>query len=184
MAFRNSSQHYGFITKLLHASIALLIISQYFLVYCKNYLLLKESELAKFFITGLHKPLGVVTLGLVIFAAIWHLLNRQPEFPIAMATWQRFTAKITHLLLYLSMLVMSSSGIIMTTAFANPANIFGLYKLPLFINQNKELGKIAFNIHETTSFALLALIILHTLAALEHHFIEKDNVCRRMFFSK
>jgi cytochrome b561 len=35
-------------------------------------------------------------------------------------------------------------------------------------------------VHETAAWVLLALVSLHTLAALKHHFVDKDSVLGRM----
>lgn len=59
MSLKDSEYSYGPVTKFLHWSIALLIVFQVFIVYYKRYVLSEGSELGKFFIGGLHKPIGV-----------------------------------------------------------------------------------------------------------------------------
>jgi cytochrome b561 len=57
-----------------------------------------------------------------------------------------------------------------------PASLFGLFRIPL-------LPDFAINwhlIHNWGGKAVLALIGLHALAALKHHFIDRDDTLRRM----
>lgn len=178
--FRDTAQRFGVISKFLHWAIAGLIILQYCIIFWKRNMLPENSPLADFLIGGLHKPIGVVLLTLGIAAIVWRLVNPKPDFPAGMVLWQQIIAKLTHLLLYLGLLVMTLSGITMTMTAGYDINIFNLYTVTPFFAKNKELSKLLFNIHEVTSIILLGLIGLHFLAALKHHFIDKDNVLVRM----
>jgi len=180
MSLADSEHRYGTITKLLHWSIALLILLQYFWVYWKQYVLPQGSALGSFFIASLHKPLGSVTLILAVCAILWRCYNPKPAFPTHMPTWKRFAAKTTHKLLYLAILVMPTSGMLMTNTAGYGVNLFNLYTLPALIAPNKNLSHLFYDIHEISSYILLGLIILHFLAAMEHYFIEKDNVLQRI----
>ncbi|KGP62672.1 hypothetical protein EP47_02460, partial [Legionella norrlandica] len=57
---------------------------------------------------------------------------------------------------------------------------FGLFVLPNLVSPD-ENNRILFQwIHEWFGYALIAAILLHTAAALKHHFINKDDILRRM----
>ena len=45
---------------------------------------------------------------------------------------------------------------------------------------NRELAGTIIEAHEVAGKALIALIALHVIGALKHHFVDRDNVLRRM----
>jgi cytochrome b561 len=57
--------------------------------------------------------------------------------------------------------------------------IFGSYDLAFFTH-NENLFSIVRNVHEFCTNAIIALIIIHILAALYHHFIVKDETTSNM----
>jgi len=104
----------------------------------------------------------------------------KPAYPPTMARWEMKAARAVQLLLYVSILVMPISGVLMSVAAGKPPNFFGYYEIPQFIEKNEFISKFFFNIHATTSYIVIGLVILHTAAALKHHFINKDRVLKRM----
>ena len=52
--------------------------------------------------------------------------------------------------------------------------------IPLKIAQNDTINSIGRELHEINAWILTALVAVHILAALYHHFILKDNVLKRM----
>ena len=57
---------------------------------------------------------------------------------------------------------------------------FGVWPIPDLISRDKVLGHQLQELHEALNWALLALISTHVLAALKHHFIDKDQILKRM----
>lgn len=73
----------------------------------------------------------------------------------------------------------------MSVAADRIPNYFGLFKAPLpWIEPNKSLAKLMAESHEIIAWILIAFITLHVLGALKHHFIDKDNVLKRMLPGK
>jgi len=180
MQLKDTGSRFGSIAQFFHWIVAVLVLTQYYLVYWTEWVLPKKSPQAIFYISGLHKPIGVLLLLLIFLAFCWRVSNSRPTFPSTMAKWEKIAAHLTHMLLALCVLVMAMSGLIMSTAAGYPPNFFGLYQIPTFISANKALSQLCFNIHVITSYALISLIGLHVLAALKHHFIDKDPVLKRM----
>ena len=85
-----------------------------------------------------------------------------------------------HKALLMAALGMSLSGLLMSVAAGRPPNFFSLYQVPTFMEKNEVFSKSCFGVHETVGGILLCLIILHVLAALKNHFIDKDTILRRM----
>ena len=178
--FKNSPLQYGSMSKFFHWGLFLLVLIQFMIIFWVFYVLPPKSPEVPFLIGGLHKPIGMLVLGLVVLALIWKALNVRPLFPPAMKQWEITTARLTHNLLYLCLIVMPVSGLIWSLAAGYPPSFFGLFQVPPFIEKNKEIAELYANIHMYAGYLLLALIVLHTLAAFKHHFIDRDNVLKRM----
>ena len=135
---------------------------------------------AKLQLVSWHKWTGVTIFFLVLLRLCWRLLNPPPALPTHMQPWERRLSGLTHWALYLLMLAMPLSGWIMSSAKGVPTVWFGLVQLPDLIEKNKPLGKSLEEVHETIGFTILALVALHVLAALKHHFMDRDDVLARM----
>ena len=59
-----------------------------------------------------------------------------------------------------------------------------LFNIPTLLEENKELVKYARPVHEYLSLFAGVVVVGHILAALKHHFIDKDNVLRSMLKPK
>jgi cytochrome b561 len=72
------------------------------------------------------------------------------------------------------------SGLLISFAGGQGLEIFDLFIIPgpneLFENQATQAGEI----HHLVASGLMALVVLHTLAALKHHFIDKDTTLSNM----
>lgn len=139
-----------------------------------------EAGDLKWFIYGIHKSLGITILGLVILRVLWKQINITPNLPVDSASWEIKGARLTHFALYVLMFGMPISGWIMSSAGGHAISYFGLVEIPEIVDKNKELGKLAWNAHGYLGYAAIAVISLHTLAAIYHHFIRKDNILTRM----
>lgn len=84
-----------------------------------------------------------------------------------------------HAALYLMMVGMPLAGWIILSAEGKPIPFFGL-ELPALVSANEELADTVEDIHETIGTAGYYLIGLHTVAALFHHYIQRDNTLLRM----
>lgn len=178
----NTVDKFGCITKLLHWSLAVLVIIEVTLIGLRHYVFNGEAhkDIAMFLIKDLHKPIGVLVLGVGSVALLWHLMNIKPRLPEGIPLWQRFSASVVHLLLYVSVLTMPLSGIIMSAAGGRPVDFFHLTVITFGIQKDPAVAERFFGVHEFTASILLALVALHIAAALKHHFIDKNNVLKRM----
>lgn len=179
MSFKNTSTRYGSVTKFFHWTVVLLVLTQVYSIIHVS-LLPEHSPLAGFLIGTLHKSIGILVLIFAFFGYFWRLLNVHPSFPPSMPVWEILSARLAHMLLYLCLFVMPISGLLMSTADGRPPSFFGLYQLPQFIEKNPAMANYFFNVHRYTAILLIGLVVLHTLAALKHHFINKDSVLKRM----
>ncbi|WP_126337755.1 cytochrome b [Legionella spiritensis] len=133
----------------------------------------------------IHKSLGVTVLVLVLLRLVWLMAFGRPSLPLAMPGWQKKMAHGVQYSLYVFLLLMPICGWIMSTAANRAPMYFGMFSLPIpLVPVNKQLAGFMKECHETIAWILIALIVLHVAGALKHHFIDKDNVLRRMLWEK
>ena len=181
MSLKNSNSSYGSIAKLLHWLVAFSVIGMIII----GFSLHRIPRPQRYTIIQLHKSIGFTLLIIMAIRLIWRFISPPPPLPSSIPGWQRISAKISHALLYLTTFVMTISGWLMSSFFGYPINWFFLFKIPLPVTaRDRALGIIFSDIHHITAWAFSILIVIHTLAALKHHLIDKDNVLKRMLPSK
>jgi cytochrome b561 len=126
-----------------------------------------------------HKWIGVTVLTLFFVRALWRLTHPAPAM-LPMPAWQRQTARLVHGLLYLMLLVQPITGWIYSNASGRPIVYLGLIPLPNLVDKDKALAHLFREIHSDGGVVLATLVGLHVLAALKHHFIDRDDTLRRM----
>ena len=97
-----------------------------------------------------------------------------------MPDWQRKVALVTHVLLYVLMIVIPLSGWLMSSAKGFQTVWFGILPLPDLLSKNEELGKLLAEVHELLNWSMATLVVAHLGAALKHHFLDRDDVLTRM----
>jgi cytochrome b561 len=127
-----------------------------------------------------HKWIGITILLLASLRAAWRLTHTPPPLPDSVAGWQRRASQVVHGLLYLLILAIPLSGWLMSSAKGFQTVWFGVLPLPDLIGKDKGLGEVLAEVHETLNFTMLALVVLHVGAALQHHFIERQPFLQRM----
>lgn len=174
---RNSMHKYGSISQSLHWLMALLIILMLALgLYMVN---LPLSAL-KLKLYGWHKQIGVLILMLACVRLLWRWVNLIPPYPDHMPLWQKFAAHSVHVALYIFMFAMPITGWMLSSASGLPISFFGLFTLPDLIAPNEDLRPILVLTHRWLGYALIGALLAHIGAALQHHFIDKDDILRRM----
>lgn len=127
-----------------------------------------------------HKWAGVTIFLLVLLRLLWRLTHRPPALPADIPDWQHVAAEATHWLLYALMIAVPLSGWLMSSAKGFQTVYFGVLPFPDLLAKNKELGETLTTVHQALNFTLAGLVLIHTGAALKHHFIDRDGVLARM----
>ncbi len=181
MPLRNTPMAYGAVAKALHWTIALLIAGLFVLGWAMSDLF-DGDRATQFRLYQLHKSFGLTVLALVVVRVLWRLANPPPPLPAHMAGWERGAALGAHLALYALMIAVPVAGWIAVSAAGLPiGSIFGVIPIPDLSDHDEALMHQAGEIHETLVWlVLLPVVILHVLAALKHHIVDKDDVMRRM----
>jgi len=131
-----------------------------------------------------HKWLGITILGLVVLRLLWRVTHKPPPLPLATPRWQVLAAGAGHWTLYLLLLAIPLSGWAHSSAAGFPVVYFGWLQLPDWLPKDKALAHQMEELHEMLTTALLVVVAAHVLAALKHHFIDRDGLLHRMWFGR
>lgn len=171
-------QHQERVTRAIHWSVAALVI---FLLALGFYMTNTES----FGYYPLHKSLGVIALMAVIARLYWRI--KHPWSSSMKGTGKEKTVKIAHTALIVLLVLMPITGMCLSGFGGYGVKLFGLELIASNYDEagnavpfNAFLADFGYAAHEIVGYVLSALIVLHVLAALKHHLIEKDNTLTRM----
>lgn len=127
-----------------------------------------------------HKWAGVAVFLLAVIRLGWRSFNAPPPLPEKMPSWERAAARAAHIILYLLALAVPLSGWLMSSAHGFQTVFLGAFPIPDLVGKDKALAERLELVHFIMNKAFLAAVALHIMAALKHHFIDRDDVLRRM----
>jgi len=174
---KSTSDQYGTVAVLIHWVSAVLII---ILIVSGFRAAGTVDPAAKAVILRAHVPIAIAVLTLTLLRIVWWFGFDQKPDPVAGAPrWQERTAWVVHVLFYVVILGMIASGIGMIALSGAAPLIFGGESAPLpdFWKYSPRLP------HAIGARLLIALLMLHVGAALYHHFVRRDGLLWRMWFS-
>ena len=177
MNFRNTTRAWGAVSKTLHWLIVLLIISQWLIAEHADDL---PNGAAKLRTLDLHKSIGMTVFMLAIIRLVWRLANPVPSLDGLAKGWERFAASFSHLALYALIFAMPITGWLMSSAHAYSVSWFHLFQWPDLLQPDHELAERLESLHKLLFKILVGVAVLHVLGALKHHFIDRNEVLKRM----
>ncbi|SOB78350.1 cytochrome b561 [Marinobacter sp. LV10R510-11A] len=128
----------------------------------------------------IHRSIGVLLFVLTVFRLLWRLLTASPAPLAGHKRWEVASAYAAHGLLYVLVFVATVSGFLISTADGSSVSVFGWFDVPSVTGQVKRLEDTAGLVHYWSTWALVALALIHSAGALKHHFIDRDNTLRQM----
>lgn len=171
------SSRYSTVSLILHWTIAVAVLTQIGLIMARD---ATEGEAARQLLQT-HKAVGLSILVLTLVRLGWRVANPLIALPAGMPTWERFLSRATQFLFYAVLLILPLTGWLASSAAARDISWFGLFDWPLLpIGGGREVAGRFMDAHEMVVKLLYLLIVLHVAGALKHHFINRDNVLRRM----
>ena len=176
MAFRNTTRSWGSLSKAFHWLIVLLIINQWWIAERAEEL----KGLAKLEALAWHKSFGMTILMLAVLRLAWRLMNPTPDLTLETKPWERVLARISHVLLYALIFAVPLSGWMMSSAKNYPVSWFKLFQFPDLIAPAEQTFRLMQDLHFLLFSALVTVALLHVAGALKHHFIDKNDVLKRM----
>lgn len=171
MNWLDSTQRYGAVSRALHWSMATLLILMLGTEWLAELVGMSEREAMT-----LHKSVGLLLLGLLVFRLLWRGVNHGRVE--AHAHW-KWAARLGHWALYAVMLLIPVSGLLAALGSGHGVEFFGL---PLIASgaEIEWLEEAAEETHEVLANLLWLLIGVHVLASLAHQFWLHDNTLKRM----
>lgn len=177
MTLRNRSSGYGAVSRVLHWLMALAIPAMFALGLWMRSLDYYSPYYQS--APALHKSIGLVLLALLVFRFIWRQFNVEPDSSY-LSRFERFASAVVHFGLYGLLLALSISGYLISTADGRPIEVFGVISVSatLQLPHQEDIAGLA---HEWLAYVVIGLSAVHALAALKHHFINRDRTLGRMW---
>ena len=173
---KQPSQHFSALQRLLHWSMAVLIVTMLFV----GVGMVSTVSRLHDTLIALHRPLGIALLALVIVRIAARLKRGAPRLPADLPAWQRAGAHASHLALYALMIAIPLIGWSMLSAGGYPIVLYGGVHLPPIAPHDVTLYAWLRAAHTWLALALYATVLLHLGAALFHALIRRDGVLASM----
>ena len=178
MAVKSDALHWGSLAKGFHWLIVILILVQASVGLVMVELPKRPNVIPIF---NFHKSLGLTILLLAILRLGWRAFDRRPPMPPTMPHWQALGARLGHALLYVLLFAVPLSGWLFDSASSlRPLFWWGMVRMPSLTHADKDFAQIALGLHEWLFWTLVLVAAGHAALALVHHFINRDDVLRRM----
>ncbi|XKE44487.1 cytochrome b/b6 domain-containing protein [Halomonas organivorans] len=172
MNWLDTEQRYGLVSRVLHWSMALLVL----LMLASDWWMEALEGVGEARLMEWHKSIGVLLLGLLAARLAWRWLNRGRL--AAPAHW-RLAARLGHLALYALLLLLPVSGVFTAWGSGHGVAFFGLPLIPAGA-EIEWLEESFEEIHEVAANLLWLMIGGHVLAALAHQWWLGERSLQRM----
>jgi cytochrome b561 len=174
MHSRDTVTEYSLISKLLHWTSAIILFVQIPLGF---YLVDLDFGPERLNIESIHVIIGLCMFYLVILRLINKIINPPPKLEPSVFKGQKFLAKSNHLLLYVTILSITISGIF--------KKLFNGETLVIFfrgikIVENFEVADFFYDIHIYSNYLLITLIVIHISAVIVHKLFFGDNLLKKI----
>ncbi len=171
----NSQKEYGLLAKLFHWITFVILIAQ---IPFGFYLVGLEFSDRRIDLENIHILIGITVFYITLFRLVWKFFNSSPTEGNSFFKGQIFIAKANHFFLYLSIFTITISGILKKLYMGEKLNfLFFSYG---FKKDNFQLADLYYEVHIYANYFLIALVALHILAVIVHHFVFKDKILNKI----
>jgi len=179
MHWCNSHNHWGMITIVIHWLSTIIIFGLFGLGLWMVELDYYDAWYRK--APDIHKSIGILLLVLTLVRLVWRRSNSTPVALDSHNSRKRRIAEVTHYSLYLLLITIMLSGYLISTADGHEIVVFNWLPIPATIYGIDMQEDIAGKIHLWLAICLVSLAVIHAMAALKHHFVDRDQTLKRMF---
>lgn len=179
MQWRNTTFRYGLISVSLHWLVAIAV----FGLFALGFWMVGLSYYSGWYqmAPNIHKSIGILLFIVMLARLLWRLASPPPPALAEHGRLTRLASKAGHGFLYLGLFVLMTSGYLISTADGRGISVFGWFEVPASVTSIPNQGDVAGLIHEYLAWAIVIFAVLHGLAALKHHFIDRDRTLLRIF---
>lgn len=143
------------------------------------------------FLYANHKSVGILIFAVVLVRVWWRAINGFPEPLGRSPKWWHIAVKISHWILLIGSILMPISGATMSALGGHGLEVFGLEllahnidpltgKVGAYNEVTGAIAGIAHRVHHIMGQVLMVTVGVHILAALKHHWVDRDNILLRM----
>jgi cytochrome b561 len=176
MALRNTPDSFGLVSRVIHWTMALLIIGMLALGLRIEGM---EPGLANLWLYGLHKSIGLILLALVLLRIVWHRVSPPPAPRGAPDGWTQRAARATHLAIYALLLAIPLSGWLASSASGLDVMLFDRWTIPAIAPVSEAWENAGWAVHGIATKLLMGLLLLHVAGALKRE-MDGDGTLTRM----
>ena len=173
---RNDATHFGWISRLIHWAMALLILS---LLALGTQLANMQPGLSNLWLYGLHKTMGLTALFLVLNRLIWHRISPPPAPLGPPKAWQTRAAKAVHHLTYLLLVTIPLAGWVYASATGLDIMFADRWVIPPIAPVSEAWENAGFLAHSVLTKLLMGVLVLHVMGALTRA-VKGDGTMDRM----
>jgi len=130
-----------------------------------------------------HMQLGIAVLLLMLPRVLARVGREVPPITPPLPGWQLAASKLMHVALYLLAFALPLLGIAMMYWAGKPWNVLGV-AMPVAAVPDAAMASQLHDVHETAGNVFLWVAVVHALAALFHHYVQRDDTLRRMLPSR
>jgi cytochrome b561 len=133
--------------------------------------------------TGLfvHISAGLAVLMMVAARILWRVVDVMPSpEQTPFGPWLDHAGRLAHLAMYVLLIAVLAAGIVSLFARGQPLPLFGFGSISSPWRADRAFSHSATEVHEFLANALLAVMAVHAVAALAHHWLLRDRTLRRM----
>ncbi len=172
IAIKDTADGYGLVSRFFHWLMAVAIIALFGL----GWWMVGLDYYSPYYhrAPDVHRSAGIVLLIALVFRMLWRSFNIKPADP-ELSPLERRAAQAVHAGFYPLLLMLMISGYLISTPEGKPIDVFGLFEIPSII-QHKGLADTAGLAHRWLAYAVMAVAVVHTVAALKHHFVDRSRV--------
>lgn len=175
----NGDDRYGVVHVFIHWLMAVALIGMFFLGWWMTHLDYYHAWYKK--APDLHRSVGVLLFLLLLARLGWRVWNPPPPAMPNHSEPERIAARVVHWSLYVLVAATAAAGYLMSTADGRSMRVFTWFEVPATLTSIERQEDVAGTIHWYLAVTLIGVATLHALAALKHHFVDKDATLRRMF---
>jgi signal transduction histidine kinase/cytochrome b561/CheY-like chemotaxis protein len=135
-------------------------------------------------VMDLHRSIGLTILLLTVLRLGMRFGRPLPRIRDGIPTWQRLLAKVVHAGFYVVLLAGPIVGWLYSSAVGQDVTFFWVVPLPALIAPDDGLANRLLSIHIGLAVTLVALIGVHTCAALYNRMVLKNRVFEKMLWTR
>jgi cytochrome b561 len=177
MFVRDTPEGYGVVSRLFHWLMAVAIVAMFAL----GWWMVRLDYYSPYYNSApdLHRSVGIILLIALLVRWVWRASNPKPS-DAELSPLEQKASWSVHWGFYILLLALTLSGYLISTPDGQPISVFGWFTVPSFVEM-KGLETPAGKVHRILAYATIGLALIHTLAALKHHFVDKTSILKRMW---